>query len=162
MRRPESVRTARQTLPRQRRACKHAIHAQIQPAVIPLYVAVGGGLGALARFALGQWLAGLAGTALPWGTLAVNVTGCLLIGFFGRALPSSTASPSARAFLMIGLCGGFTTFSAFDYETLRLLEQGRFVPAAAYSSGTVLACIAGVTAGMSIASVWLQRRPAGP
>jgi CrcB protein len=129
--------------------------------VILLYVAAGGGLGALARFALGQWLEVLAGTALPWGTLAVNVTGCLLIGFLGRALSSSTVSPQSRAFLTIGLCGGFTTFSAFDYETLRLLEQGRFFPAAAYSSGTVLACIAGVIAGMSIASSRATRRSSG-
>lgn len=65
------------------------------------------------------------GTAFPWGTLAVNVSGCLLIGALsGIADGRGAVTPAARAFLMIGVLGGFTTFSSFGYETLQLTRDG--------------------------------------
>lgn len=90
-----------------------------------ILVALGGALGAIARYAL----AGLikrAG-ALPYGTLAVNVLGSLLIGFFlGHELLAAEAAHDWRLFLVPGFLGAFTTFSAFSYETFALLAKNDF------------------------------------
>jgi fluoride exporter len=123
-----------------------------------LYIAVGGGLGALARFAAGAWMSTWAGTAFPWPTFAINVLGSALLGFLNGSLPRLTVSPDTRGLLTIGLCGGFTTFSTFDLETLRLLEHGRHLAAAAYSAGSVTACLVGVFAGLRLASWFIRPR----
>lgn len=84
-----------------------------------LVIAIGGGLGALARYGLSGLVQGR-GAAFPFGTLAVNAIGCFLIGALFERLP-----PGARAFAVVGVLGGFTTFSAFGYETLELLRGGQ-------------------------------------
>ena len=84
-----------------------------------LVIAIGGGLGALARYGLSGLVQGR-GAAFPWGTLAVNAIGCLLIG----ALFERVAA-DARAFVVVGVLGGFTTFSAFGHETVELLRGGQ-------------------------------------
>ncbi|CAN5861843.1 fluoride efflux transporter CrcB [soil metagenome] len=121
--------------------------------MIHLYVALGGALGALARFAIGGWVTTWAGPGFPWGTFVINVSGSLLLGFLMRVLPSPAASSEARALLTVGLCGGFTTFSTFDFETLVLLQERLYGLAALYSLGSVLTCLAGVFAGMSLGTV---------
>jgi len=89
-----------------------------------LWVAVGGALGACARYAAALALH-RPGVSLPWATLAVNVAGCLLAGaLLGWGERHSLAAP-ARLFLVTGLLGGFTTFSAFGVETLALWREGR-------------------------------------
>ncbi len=91
-----------------------------------LFVAAGGALGALARYGVGTWLApASARTALPWGTIAVNLLGCLIIGvLMGMAQTRDGLSEGVRTFLMIGILGGFTTFSAFGLETVSLIRAG--------------------------------------
>jgi len=80
----------------------------------------------------------------PWGTFVVNVAGCLALGVVGGlADTKGWFGPEARVFLMMGLLGGFTTFSAFGYETLGLLRDGRMVGAAA---NIVLSVVVGVGA----------------
>lgn len=116
-------------------------------------MALGGALGALARFAIGGWVTTWAGPEFPWGTFVINVSGSLLLGFLMRVLPSPTAAPEARALLTVGLCGGFTTFSTFDFETLVLLQERLYGLAALYSLGSVLTCLAGVFAGMWLGTV---------
>jgi CrcB protein len=92
---------------------------------IILAVAVGGALGAVFRYLLSGWAQDLAGASFPWGTLAVNVLGSFLIGLLMAAfLEHATASPVTRAFWVIGVIGGFTTYSAFSYETVALLSIG--------------------------------------
>lgn len=115
--------------------------------MILIYLGLGGGLGALARFGLGSWLTTSAGVGLPWPTFVINVLGSALLGFLAGRLSRVSASPNTRAFLTIGLCGGFTTFSTFDYETLLLLQHGRYLLAAVYSSSSVVMCIGGVAMG---------------
>lgn len=87
-----------------------------------LMVALGGALGAGSRYMLGGWLHAQLGSGFPWGTFAVNILGSLAIGLVlsGRGGLSTGAS----LFLATGVLGGFTTFSAFSYDTLQLLSRG--------------------------------------
>jgi len=85
-----------------------------------LGVAAGGALGALARYHLTGWIAPRQRTPFPTGTLVVNVVGSLLLGL----LVGLGAPDSALAWMGAGFLGGFTTFSTFTWETLRLVEDG--------------------------------------
>ncbi len=111
--------------------------------MIAALVFVGGGMGALARYAVSALLP-QAANGFPWATLAVNLSGALLIGVLVRTLPDSAAW---RAFVLVGLLGGFTTFSTLSLETLHLLQNRELGLASAYillSVGAgVLACWVG-------------------
>lgn len=93
-----------------------------------LLVASGGAIGSAARYALAGLAQRVAPDAtFPYGTLAVNVLGCLAIGFLGGAIEARQAlDPGQRLFLMLGVLGGFTTYSAFAYETLGLAHGADF------------------------------------
>jgi CrcB protein len=93
-----------------------------------LLVALGGALGAVARFLVAAGFARRFGTGWPWGTLFINLTGCFLIAAFSARL----SSPALRYLLPIGFVGAYTTFSTFEYETMRLLQVGQPMGAAAY------------------------------
>ena len=81
-----------------------------------LFVATGGALGSTCRYLIGAWAPkGLMGTQVPVGTLLVNVVGAFIIGWLAGG---TTLSPTLRHILVVGFLGGFTTFSAFSYETL--------------------------------------------
>lgn len=114
-----------------------------------LYIALGGAVGAVARFAVGGWVAQGAGAAFPWGTLLVNLSGSVLLGFLMRAFPVWDASIDLRALLAVGFCGSFTTFSTFGYETVALLQSGAYAQAVTYVLGSVLLGVAGVVLGMA-------------
>jgi CrcB protein len=117
-----------------------------------LSIFVGGGLGAVLRYELGGWVQGHAGTALPWGTFAVNALGCLAIGLLATWIDERAGGgPALRAFLLTGVLGGFTTFSAFGLETWRLVESGALAGAAANAVGSMLVCVAAVATGAAIA-----------
>lgn len=94
-------------------------------------VAVGGGVGALMRFAISRWAAGAIGTGFPWGTLVVNALGAFLIGFlfawFAQRLLG--IAPATRALVLTGVLGALTTFSTFSLETLELVQGGELVRA---------------------------------
>ncbi len=111
-----------------------------------LLVALGGALGSVGRFAVGTWMARMAGTGFPWGTLAVNLVGSFLAGVLLVWLEGRGESAQWwRAFVMIGVLGGFTTWSAFAAETL-LLGRG---PAPGWAGVYVLASLVG-----GLALVW--------
>ncbi len=114
-------------------------------------VAVGGGVGAFLRFAVGAWVVHHHPAAkFPWATLAVNWLGCLLIGLiYGWVEDRTMLGVSMRYFLITGLLGGFTTFSAFGVETLYLFKRGESLMAWNY----VLASVAG-----GLVLVWLGER----
>ncbi|MDA0790569.1 MAG: fluoride efflux transporter CrcB [Proteobacteria bacterium] len=117
-----------------------------------LAIAVGGALGALARFWSTNFITGLLGAGFPYGILIVNVIGSLLIGIAFVVLVERTEAHGAvRSFVMVGLLGAFTTFSTFSLQTLGLIEAGRLIAALAYVFGSVLLCMAGVTLGVYIA-----------
>lgn len=120
-----------------------------------LWIALGAGLGGMLRY----WVSGaavrLGAVSFPYGTLFINVAGSAFIGFFatltgtdGRVL----VAPNTRLFVMTGICGGFTTFSTFSLETLRLLQDRQYSAAALNITASVLLCLAGVWAGHLLAS----------
>ena len=101
----------------------------------------GGGLGATARYLVGLWFVERFGSAFPWGTLSINVAGSLLIGVVATlADEAGVIGREPRFFLVAGILGGFTTFSSFALETLRLADgasgarNGPFIRAVSYPS----------------------------
>ena len=117
-----------------------------------LSVAVGGALGAVCRYLLGNFISRMSGSALPWGTFAINIIGCFCMGFLMTLIVERGLLPAAwRLFLCVGLLGGFTTFSSFGYESLMLLTEGNIAAAAAYSLLLgLVAAGAGVLAGKGV------------
>jgi CrcB protein len=121
-------------------------------------VAVGGALGALARFGASNWVHGVAGTAFPWGTMVVNVSGSFLFGLLYRWLESTTATPALRAGVLIGLLGAFTTFSTFSYEAVVLVRDGQYGRALVYVVGSVVACLFGMFVGYGVGGTLASAR----
>ena len=111
-----------------------------------LLIFLGGGAGAVARFLLGRMLAAPAG--FPWVTFGINVAGSF---FLGLLVVLCKDRPVWLALLGAGFCGGFTTFSAFSVETLRLLETDAYASAAGYVLGSVALGLAGAWMGMQLA-----------
>jgi CrcB protein len=106
-----------------------------------LWICAGGAFGTAGRYLLGNWLLRVAGPSFPWGTLAVNLLGSFLLGVIMQiALSTDWISPTLRLTLATGVMGGFTTYSSFNYETLRLLEGGSWLLAGANVAGTLVGC----------------------
>jgi fluoride exporter len=119
-----------------------------------LLVGLGGGIGSIARYLCQKWFAGYYPHSFPWGTFAVNATGCFLIGiFWGLAFRSFASNESWKLFLMTGLCGGFTTFSAFTLEGIGLLKEQRTGLFFSYILGSVCLGLAATYAGMKISRI---------
>jgi fluoride exporter len=113
-----------------------------------LLVSVGGALGSAARYLTGLGMQSLFGTAFPVGTLTVNAIGSFLIcAVMHVGLVANVISPNLRLFLTTGIMGGFTTYSAFDYETYRYTQQGAHGWAALYVGATLVVCFAAGAAG---------------
>jgi len=94
-----------------------------------LFIGFGGFLGSILRYVFSGYVQGLLRSAdFPYGTIAVNLTGCLIIGFLSQLAESQGAfTPETRAFLFIGFLGGFTTFSTFGNETMNLFRDSENV-----------------------------------
>jgi CrcB protein len=106
-----------------------------------LYVCAGGAAGTAARYLLVTWLTRVAGPAYPWGTLAVNVIGSFFLGLVMEVgLTTSLLPPTLRVTLAVGVLGGFTTYSSFNYETLRLVQGDSPALALANVGATLLGC----------------------
>jgi CrcB protein len=120
------------------------------------YVALGGALGALARYGISGWVYDRMGESFPWGTLVVNLVGCLALGLVIRWLQVSAVSPEVRPFLTIGVLGAFTTFSTFSYETVALLQEGQWLRAGLYMGGSVVLGLIAMVAGMALATAFAR------
>jgi CrcB protein len=121
-----------------------------------LWVALGGALGSVGRFAFSGVAVRWFGAGFPYGTLFVNVTGSFAIRLLA-ALVASDGRPSlgadARAFLLVGVLGGFTTFSSFSLETLNLARSGALGAAILNVAGSVVLCLAAVSLGFATAGL---------
>jgi CrcB protein len=116
-----------------------------------LLLLLGGGIGAVLRFALALWVDERAGVHFPWGTLAVNVVGCFGIGVVATLADEHTlVSPGLRLLLVTGLLGGFTTFSTFGIETWQLVEDGHALAAMGNALASLGAGLAAVIAGVNL------------
>lgn len=122
-----------------------------------LAVGIGGLLGSLVRYALGGWIQRVAVSLFPWGTLVVNVSGSFLLGVLMRyGLGTTLLRPEWRLALTVGFCGGFTTFSTFSYETLRLLQDDEWARAGAYVALSVGLALVATLAGIGLGD-WVLR-----
>jgi fluoride exporter len=112
-----------------------------------LMVGIGGGLGSILRFWVGSYVSGRMGTRFPYGTFLINCTASFLIGLIITLLAEKTHwNPNLRYLIPIGFIGGYSTFSTFEYETFRLLQDGEMV-------SVVLNVVLSVVVGF--VAVWL-------
>jgi len=119
-----------------------------------LFVALGGGLGAVARYLLSSWVHQTIGVRFPFGTLTSNAVGCLAIGFLATLSHNRLHMDShLYSLLIIGYLGAFTTFSTFTLETWHLFEEGAFLHAGANILVSLVACFAGLAFGVAAARV---------
>jgi len=119
--------------------------------MIYLAVAVGGALGALSRFGIGQWLADSGYAHLHPATFLVNVIGALLIGILFIGAERFTLSEPARLGMSVGFLGAFTTFSAFLLQLLTAIHEGQVLRAVTYAAATVFLCLISCLVGMELA-----------
>ena len=116
-----------------------------------LLVFFGGGLGASLRHAVNMACARGLGTAFPYGTFIINISGSTVMGLIAGYLAfKGEATQHWRLFLMTGILGGYTTFSAFSLDTALLYERGEVSLAALYVLGSVGVSIAGLFAGLAL------------
>ena len=116
-----------------------------------LLVFLGGGVGASLRHAVNLLSARGLGTAFPWGTFIINISGSLVMGLIAGYLAfKGGASQPWRLFLMTGILGGYTTFSAFSLDAALLYERGAVASALFYVLGSVVLSIAGLFAGLAL------------
>ena len=117
-------------------------------------VALGSALGGLTRWGVTTAAARWLGTAFPWGTFFINVSGSLVVGFFmiwttERAL----LDPRWRLLVVIGFCGAFTTFSSYAFESMAYFEQGQWLMMIANIFTNNVLCLLAALAGMALARV---------
>jgi len=105
-----------------------------------ILIAIGSGsfIGAVSRYLLSQLIHTKLTREFPWGTLIVNIVGCFLIGLIFGLSDRANLSQEWRLFLATGLLGGFTTYSAFSYETMSMLREGQFWYASAYIFASIV------------------------
>ncbi len=96
-----------------------------------LVIGIGGFIGAITRYVLAAWIGQRWGRSFPLGTFIINVSGSFLIGLLMTLMVERfTENPQWRLFLVVGFLGGYTTFSTFEYETGKLMNDGEFLYAA--------------------------------
>ena len=116
-----------------------------------LAVAVGGALGAMARYGVSNIIFAPSSQKFPWATMSVNVLGSFIMGLLFVIVVERGALPAEmRSLLMVGFLGAFTTFSTFSLDALGLWQNGDLFMALVYALGTVVLCLAAVAA-----AVWL-------
>ena len=116
-----------------------------------LFVALGGAVGAVGRYALSLIPVR---TGFPFITLITNILGAVAIGFIAGLLSArDNLSPNVSLFWKTGVCGGFTTFSTFSLEAWQLLEKGNYLLSALYALLSVVCCVAGVWIGRKLSGL---------
>lgn len=117
-----------------------------------LLIGSGGFLGSIARYGLQHLMHKIIPSVFPYGTLLVNIIGCFTIGLiYGSLGKSNWLTEDWKLFLAIGICGGFTTFSSFSYENIKLLQDGQAFQALLYIAASVVIGLAMTFLGMQLA-----------
>ena len=116
-------------------------------------VGVGGFFGAIARFAVATFAAHRWGDSFPWGTFIINITGCFMIATFLTIAAGFHLHEGWRYVFPIGFVGAYTTFSTYEYETMRLIDAGAWPRAVAYVLSSTIVGLAAVYFG-----AWIVRR----
>jgi CrcB protein len=104
-----------------------------------MMIALGGALGAIARYELTALIQTRIPAAFPWGTFIVNITGCLLMGVTTTVLTDRLVHANWRFLIPVGFIGAYTTFSTFELETFRAVNDGAWLVGGLYVLGSVLA-----------------------
>jgi CrcB protein len=107
-----------------------------------IWICLAGAAGTATRYLIALWAAQRFGTAFPFGTLIVNLVGCFAIAAVMHAAGTLSWSPTVRSAITIGFIGGLTTYSSFNYETTRLIEEGAVSAAAVNAVATILGAFA--------------------
>jgi CrcB protein len=119
-----------------------------------VFIAVGGAAGAISRYLIQGWVEGFSQGRVPWGTVAVNISGSFLLGVvFALAIDRAILAPEIRVPLMVGFIGSYTTFSTLMLESWRLVEEGALL----YALGNLLISVAvgmvALVAGLALGRV---------
>jgi CrcB protein len=118
-----------------------------------LLIAVFGAIGTLARYGLQGLVQVKMGSTFPYGTLAINLTGCFFLGLIGQfTLNRMVISPELRMAIAVGFFGGYTTFSSFGWETAKMLEAGEWLWATTYVAASMVFGLFLSVAGLRLAS----------
>ncbi len=114
-----------------------------------ILVGIGGSIGSVLRYAIALLMAKPTSSSFPFATLIVNLVGCFLIGVIvALSGKGDLVTPEWRIFLTAGFCGGFTTFSAFSLENIRLMQDGEFTLVALYVTASIIVGLAATYLGM--------------
>ncbi|HTJ71637.1 MAG TPA: fluoride efflux transporter CrcB [Actinospica sp.] len=119
--------------------------------LLALLVGLAAAVGALARYLLDQAVAQKFESAFPWGTWVINVSGSFVLGLITGLSLHDGLSPHVVTVLGTGICGGYTTFSTFNFETIRLAEDGSLVGAVGNIAGSIAAGLLAAGAGLGLA-----------
>ena len=122
-----------------------------------VWICLAGAAGTGVRYLVAVWTAQRLGTTFPFGTLIVNLVGCFMIAAVMHAAGTLSWSPTVRSTIAIGFIGGLTTYSSFDYETTRLIEEGAVGAAAINAAATILGGFAAGLLGLLFARELIGR-----
>jgi CrcB protein len=122
-----------------------------------MWICIGGAAGSGARYLIALWAAQRFGSAFPYGTLIVNLVGCFAIAAVMHTAAAVSWSATFRSAITIGFIGGLTTYSSFNYETSRLLEEGAVGSALVNALATILGAFMAGWLGMLSARLLLGR-----
>jgi len=116
-----------------------------------IFIAIGGSVGAVARYLVDARVSTLTGGGFPWGTFAINVSGSFLVGLLFALITERAALPAEwRGPLMIGFLGSYTTFSTWALESWRMVEDGAWLLAAGNLAGAVVVGVVAVVGGVTV------------
>lgn len=119
-----------------------------------LYIALGGALGAIARFLVGSIVASRFGAKFPYGTFVINISACIIIGFSLTYLGErAELNPAWRYLIPVGFVGAYSTFSTYEWETLSSIRTGSFSLAALYAFSSLFLGLLAVWAGIALAEL---------
>ena len=119
-----------------------------------IFIAIGGSLGAIARYGVGAAVASRFGTRFPYGTFVINITACIVIGFVMTFLGRrADLNPAWRFLIPVGFLGAYSTFSSYEWETFSTLRTGAFALATLYAFISLFVGLAAVWCGAMIAEV---------